>query len=239
MANNRIQIKRTTVAGRTPNTTNSGNSQYIAAGELALNLADNKLYTSNGSVLIDLTGSGGGGSVNTAAQYTFTNTITFSNTITVANISANGSTGSNGNVLMSNGTNLFYSNTKLMTIYYANGVSAFNGADAIGVTGSAYVTVSQPGYVSAPYTGISRFYPPTNITINTISSSVSNTVFGTDLTYKLFKNGIDTGSTYTISVGQNLSTPVSASISLTTSDYLTLNLVSGTAYDLRVFLRYN
>jgi hypothetical protein len=63
MATNRIQLKRTFTAGRTPNTTNSANSQYIAAGELALNLADNKLYTSNGSALIDLTAGGVGASV--------------------------------------------------------------------------------------------------------------------------------------------------------------------------------
>ena len=62
MATNRIQLKRTFTAGRTPNTTNSANSRYIAAGELALNLTDNKLYTSNGSALIDLT-AGGGASV--------------------------------------------------------------------------------------------------------------------------------------------------------------------------------
>ena len=49
---NIIQIKRTSTAGRTPNTTNSANSQYIAAGELALNMADCVLYTSNGSSLI-------------------------------------------------------------------------------------------------------------------------------------------------------------------------------------------
>jgi hypothetical protein len=52
MANNKIQIKRTSTSGRTPNTTSSGNAQYIAAGELALNMADGILYTSNGSVLI-------------------------------------------------------------------------------------------------------------------------------------------------------------------------------------------
>ena len=195
MANNKIQIKRTSVTGRTPNTTNSANSQYIDTGELALNIADSKLYTSNGSVLIDLssnavnannasylgtvaaanyvqntdsrtlsgnlyftgansyfggktthaanlvlsagidvidsTGSrgtagqvlasngtgnvywstvsgGGGGSVNTDAQYTFTNTISFSNTITVANISANGSTGTAGQILTSDGTKAYW-----------------------------------------------------------------------------------------------------------------------------------
>lgn len=61
MAANQIQIKRTSVAGRTPNTTNSSNGQYIAAGELAINLSDGILYTSNGSTLINLTGTGGGG----------------------------------------------------------------------------------------------------------------------------------------------------------------------------------
>jgi len=52
MANNRIQVKRTTISGRQPNTTNSGNSSYIAAGELALNLTDGILYSSNGSSII-------------------------------------------------------------------------------------------------------------------------------------------------------------------------------------------
>ena len=52
MANNKIQVKRTNVAGRTANVTNSGNTQYIDAGELALNMADGILYTSNGSSLI-------------------------------------------------------------------------------------------------------------------------------------------------------------------------------------------
>ena len=54
MANNIFQVKRTSTAGRTPNTTGSyaTNSQYIAAGELALNMTDGILYSSNGSVPI-------------------------------------------------------------------------------------------------------------------------------------------------------------------------------------------
>lgn len=52
MANNKIQVKRTSVSGRTANVTSSGNSQYIDAGELALNMADGILYSSNGSSLI-------------------------------------------------------------------------------------------------------------------------------------------------------------------------------------------
>ena len=54
MANNVLQVKRTSTAGRTPNTTGSyaTNSQYIAAGELALNMTDKILYTSDGTNLI-------------------------------------------------------------------------------------------------------------------------------------------------------------------------------------------
>ena len=48
MANTKVlQIKRTTVSGRTPNVTSSANSTYIYPGELAVNLTDKKLYTSN------------------------------------------------------------------------------------------------------------------------------------------------------------------------------------------------
>jgi len=46
---NKIQIKRTTVTGRTPNTTNSSNTRYIDAGELSLNLTDAKLFSSDGT----------------------------------------------------------------------------------------------------------------------------------------------------------------------------------------------
>lgn len=50
---NKLQIKRTTVSGRTPNTTNSGNTTFIDTGELALNVTDGKLFTSNGSAIIE------------------------------------------------------------------------------------------------------------------------------------------------------------------------------------------
>lgn len=46
---NKFQVKRTSVSGRTPNTTSSGNTHYIDTGELALNLTDGKLFSSNGT----------------------------------------------------------------------------------------------------------------------------------------------------------------------------------------------
>lgn len=95
MANNKIQVKRTSTSGRTPNTTNSGNAQYIAAGELALNMADGILYTSNGSVLLPV----GANNVD----------VNVSNTLTVKAVSANGGNGSSGQVLTSNGTATYWS----------------------------------------------------------------------------------------------------------------------------------
>ena len=54
MASNIIQVKRTAVTGRQPNTTNSSNSTYIAAGEFALNMTDDILYSSDGATLITI-----------------------------------------------------------------------------------------------------------------------------------------------------------------------------------------
>ncbi len=49
MANNRIQIKRTSVSGRAANTTTLTN-----AGELALNMTDGIMYSTNGSVVFEI-----------------------------------------------------------------------------------------------------------------------------------------------------------------------------------------
>jgi len=97
MANNRVQVKRTSTAGRTPNTTGSyaTNSQYISAGELALNMTDGILYSSDGTNLITV----GSNLVNQ----------NISNVLTVKAISANGGNGSSGQVLTSNGTATYWS----------------------------------------------------------------------------------------------------------------------------------
>lgn len=51
---NKFQIKRTAVTGRTPNTTNSANGGYIDTGELALNLTDGKMFSSNGTISFEV-----------------------------------------------------------------------------------------------------------------------------------------------------------------------------------------
>jgi hypothetical protein len=90
MATNKIQVKRTAQTGRTPNTSDPNNSQYIYAGELALNMADGVLYTSDGSKLITV----GANLAN----------------LNVRTINANGSHGTLGQVLASNGSAVYWSN---------------------------------------------------------------------------------------------------------------------------------
>ncbi|NBX49731.1 hypothetical protein EBT25_07280 [bacterium] len=51
---NKFQIKRTTITGRTANTTDSGNTSFIDAGELAINLTDGKLFSSNGTASFEI-----------------------------------------------------------------------------------------------------------------------------------------------------------------------------------------
>jgi hypothetical protein len=89
MSGNKFQIKRTGIAGRQPNTTNSSNSAYIDVGELALNFSDFILYSSDGNTAFEI-----------GANVTNQN-IT-------GTLSANGSFGSNGQVLTSNGSGIYW-----------------------------------------------------------------------------------------------------------------------------------
>ena len=128
MANNLIQFKRTSVSGRAANTTTLTN-----AGELALNMADGIMYSTNGSVVFEI------GANNTNARV--------SNTLTVKAISANGSAGSAEQVLTSNGNGTYWSS--VATGGFANGQSI--SVNNFVVTGSftANNSTGQSGQVLA------------------------------------------------------------------------------------------
>ena len=99
MANTRFQAKRTTTTGLLPNTTNSGNLSYIAAGEFAVNLTDQKVLSSNGTLTFEV-------GANLSALAIGTAFIANSVQITIGTgvgLSANGGVGSAGQVLTSNG----------------------------------------------------------------------------------------------------------------------------------------
>lgn len=91
---NKFQLKRTSVSGRTPNTTNSSNTSFIDAGELAVNLADRKLFSSNGVAAFEV------GSNLSSLSVTGTTTLNA--------ISANGTLGDPGYVLASNGSTVYW-----------------------------------------------------------------------------------------------------------------------------------
>ena len=134
MANNVFQVKRTSTTGRTPNTTASyaTNTQYIAAGEFALNMADGILYTSNGTAVITV----GANLVNQRVT----------GTLTVNAISANGGVGTAGQVLASNATSAYWTTVA--------GIGTGAGADTVffinGQTvNTNYTTSATQNYMSA------------------------------------------------------------------------------------------
>jgi hypothetical protein len=85
MANTTIQLKRSSVAGKQPNTST------LSIGELAINITDKKLYSSDGSAIFE-----------PAANVT--------NLQVTGGIKANGSFGSNSQVLYSNGSAAYWAN---------------------------------------------------------------------------------------------------------------------------------
>lgn len=110
---NKFQLKRTSVSGRTPNTTNSSNTSFIDAGELAVNLTDKKLFSSNGVAAFEV------GSNLSSLSVTGTTTLNA--------ISANGVLGDPGQVLASNGSSVYWtaqtggggSNVQITTYTYS------------------------------------------------------------------------------------------------------------------------
>ena len=100
-----------------------------------------------------------------------------------------------------------------------------------------YISMTQSGTITVPTTGTARLYPPSSLTISNVYASLSTTSSST-FTFQLLKNGSAVG-TYNISANTNKLTTTAASISLTTSDYLTVNVTAGTgASDLRIDLEY-
>jgi hypothetical protein len=100
-----------------------------------------------------------------------------------------------------------------------------------------YITMNQSGTITVPVTGTARLYPPSSLTISNVYASLSTTSSST-FTFQLLKNGSVVG-TYNISSGTNKMTVTAANISLTTTDYLTVNVTAGTgASDLRIDLEY-
>lgn len=124
--------------------------------------------------------------------------------------------GSNGSVLISNGT------TWTTQVF------------------PKYVSLTMVGAIAPPYSGLARFYPPTNIVIDTVYANLAASPTGGNLSFTINKNGATTNITGTISPGTVVMAPISCNIVLTTTDYLTLDVAGSATYarDLYVRLKY-
>jgi hypothetical protein len=118
MATNTIQIKRTSVSGRAANS-----STLTNPGELALNMTDGIMYSTNGTSVFEI------GANNTNQRV--------SGILTVNAISANGGVGTNGQFLTSNGSTVYWSTPgtalnaqqNIFTYTLAANASVIQGAD--------------------------------------------------------------------------------------------------------------
>jgi hypothetical protein len=157
MANNRFQIKRTYVTGRLPNTTDPSNSQYIAAGEFAMNMVDKQLYTSNGSNLITIGSTG--------------SRLEVSESIRIGDISTQ--------LLTINSTSIFAGNTSVSTYVNTTSISVSNSSSNISVSPTTLFVGNDTANVTLDMSGGVIAVPIVSANINssavvTIRTSVNH-----------------------------------------------------------------
>ena len=106
-----------------------------------------------------------------------------------------------------------------------------------GALASLYATL--PGtYVT--FTGKTRWYPRSNVTLVNIEVSSGTAVAGTNSTFNVRKNNtaIFTSPVPTISIGNTTSTPLAMTTTLTSSDYLTIDCTAAGGSDAVVRIDY-
>lgn len=185
MANNKFQLKRTSVTGRTPNTTNSSNTSFIDAGELAINLTDGKLFSSNGSQYFEV-----GANLSS---------------LSVTSIVANTTAGNDGEVLHSNGSAVYWStisagNVAIKTYSYsiASNTTLITGADD-----NAQILSYSAGIESVYINGIKvvggQDYTTTNSAAITLSSNVTSGEIVEVVAFNPLTNFLDNANSVAIS----------------------------------------
>jgi hypothetical protein len=221
MANNRVYVKRTSTTGRAPNTTASyaTNTQYIAAGELALNMTDQILYTSDGTNLItvgsNLTSLNVSGNTKVVNVYSTGVVNAASHTVGAA-FTANSS--------MTNTVSLVVS-TNVATI----GTSAYfvsNGNVGIGTSIPGYALHVVSGNAASPAYAAIQNPSNYNSVLELLDAGATGWSVGTYNTQFYLYN---TANRFTIDVNGNASIPVTLAVGTTGTSSYTLQ-VNGTAF---------
>jgi hypothetical protein len=213
MANNRIQFKRTSTSGLLPNTTNSANASFIAAGEFAVNLTDKRVITSDGSLTFEV-----GANVtnqNVTGGLTVNGTVTFANSTTnTLNIYANGQILApvfTGNVTGTASNSSALSSVTLATIQSqitGNAATAFS--NAIANSAADATSKAATAYTNA----IAIAANATNLTSGTVAAA---------------RLGSGTANSTTVLYGNNVWAVVSGSSNAASVNTYTFTVISNTS----------
>jgi hypothetical protein len=195
MANNTIQLKRSSVAGKTPNTST------LATGELAINLTDKKLYSSDGSNIFEPAGN-----------------VTDINI--TGGIKANGSFGTNGYTLSTNGSGIYWSpagagsttNTTPSNIKNIVNTSVNTIASVIDTANATGISTIE--YLISARDNINSNYKSARILITTDGTTAFITEYGIVLSNNSaqvcsFDSDINAGNIRLIVTGDSVDTDVS------------------------------
>lgn len=200
MANTVFKLRRSSVAGKVPNTST------LAIGELGLNLTDQKIFSSDGSAVFEL-------GANVTNQYVYTtlsvgnssvNSVVNSTSLTVKSIIANGSVGTSSQVLTSNGTGIYWSSvnvasyaifTTVVDLFTANGTQNTFGLSTNTTSNNSTVYINgveqTPGNSYSISTNTIAFtFNPANGSTVEIKSPVISNISTSDITAVVGSNQI-------------------------------------------------
>ena len=177
---NKIQIKRTTVTGRTPNTTSSGNSSYIDAGELAINITDGKLFSSDGSIYFEV----GGNLQSLSVTSGLTANSTLVNAVAL-------------NVVNQTNTATLYvttsANVGTAAVINSVGLTHTGFANITGAVNAASHTVGTTTVVNSTAISLGPFGVTNGVFITTTSLDIGNTTANAALDYNVIYVANSTG----------------------------------------------
>ena len=161
MANTVFKLRRSSVAGKVPNTST------LSIGELGLNLTDQKLFSSDGSTVFEL-------GANVTNQFVYStlsvgnssvNTSVNSTSISVKTIVANGSVGSANQVLTSNGSGIYWSTASSSSSARVYSRTVASASQNTFTTTSSFTTGAIDVYVNGVHLSNTDFTEVNNTTI--------------------------------------------------------------------------
>lgn len=132
---------------------------------------------------------------------------------------------------------MFYrTDTSLLYVY--DGASWNPAAPA--ASSSAYISASFPGAIG-PLDSKARWSPPRTITLTNVAFNIDTPASSAPIVLDIKKNGttIFAGAKPTLGIGVSKSDVAIADIQILTTDYITLDILSGDGSDMTVRIDYN